>query len=206
MLMKTKKKTMLMKAKKTDKAPQSERVSEREICRLKPSTSFFLSSVGPASWWRDRDHGCGKLFLQQHNSCQTSASRKRQQTTACRISHYFFVVVVSQGSSSRPPCREGSVSILLPDSMQSLRLGQTKRKGRTASTKKRERRGRRRKRGTKRRRFCHTHHQRRKSSLSLHESCVLFFCLHQSVVARRKNIWDSQFPVVALLQEELLHC
>jgi hypothetical protein len=80
------------------------------------------------------------------------------------------------------------------------------RKGGTASTRKRERRGRRRKRGTRRRRFCHTHHQRRKSSLSLHKSCVLFFCLRQSAVARRKNSWDSQFPVVALLQEELLHC
>jgi hypothetical protein len=52
-LMKTKKKMMLMKAKKTDKAPQNERASEREICSLKPSTSFVLSSVGPASWWRD---------------------------------------------------------------------------------------------------------------------------------------------------------
>jgi hypothetical protein len=28
---------------------------------------------------------------------------------------------------------------------------------------------------------------------------VLFFCWRQSAVARRKNIWDSQFPVVALL-------
>jgi hypothetical protein len=86
---KKKKKMMLMKAKKTDKAPQSKRASEREICRLKPSTFFFLSSVGPASWWRDPRSRMWKVV--SVTTQQSPDERFQKKTTDNSLSHFSLL-------------------------------------------------------------------------------------------------------------------